>query len=147
MLILSPESEQDFERYFDLRWRLLRKPWKQPRGSERDELDAVSWHRMACLDGRPPHIPIGVARLHLIDSQRAQLRYMAVEPDHRHQGIGRALEADLEALARANRVREIILQARADSVPFYQQLGYSVTGPGHLLYGEIRHFAMRKCLD
>lgn len=145
MFILSPETEQDFERYFDLRWRLLRAPWQQPRGSERDELEAVSWHRMACLDdGR---CPVGVARLHLIDSQQAQLRYMAVEPAHRRQGIGRALAEDLEAAARTGHVREIILQARADSVPFYQLLGYSVTGPGHLMFDEIRHFAMRKVLD
>ena len=27
----SPNSDQDFEKYYELRWRILRKPWGQPK--------------------------------------------------------------------------------------------------------------------
>jgi len=35
--LIVPETAVDRERYFDLRWRVLREPWQQPRGSERDD--------------------------------------------------------------------------------------------------------------
>lgn len=143
MRILNPETEDDFARCFDLRWRILRAPWGQPRGSERDALEADSWHRMACLSGR---IPVGVARLHLNSPIQAQIRYMAVEPECRHRGIGAALAASLESQARELGVTEIVLHAREESLGFYARLGYEVTGPAPTLYGSIRHQAMRKHL-
>lgn len=144
MQILIPESETDFARYFELRWRLLRAPWDQPRGSERDDLEARSWHRMACLAGR---IPVGVARLHLNAPAQAQIRYMAVEAACRNQGIGAALVQSLEAQARELGATEMVLNARDDAVGFYARLGYEVTGAAPTLYGSIRHHAMRKRLD
>jgi ribosomal protein S18 acetylase RimI-like enzyme len=143
MRILTPETEDDFARYFDLRWRILRAPWGEPRGSERDELDAAGWHRMACLSGR---VPAGVARLHLNSPGQAQIRFMAVEPDCRQRGIGTALVVSLEDVARQLGATEIVLHARDEAVGFYAGLGYEVTGTAHILYGSIRHQAMRKRL-
>lgn len=144
MRILIPETKVDFARYYDLRWRILRAPWGQPRGSERDDLEVHSWHRMACLSGR---IPAGVARLHLNSAAQAQIRYMAVEPDCRNQGIGTALAQALETQARQLGVAEIVLHARDGTLEFYARLGFEVTGPAHTLYGSIRHHALRKRLD
>lgn len=141
MQILTPESEQDFEHYFALRWRLLRQPWGQARGSERDAWEDCSWHRMACLEGR---LPIAVARLHLNSPQQAQLRYMAVEPAYRGRGIGRALTWALEQQAVELGVQEIILHARATAVDFYQRLGYQQQAASHVLYGDIQHYLMHK---
>ena len=41
-----PISEQDFDDYFMCRWKMLREPWKYPLGSEKDEYEQVSQHRM-----------------------------------------------------------------------------------------------------
>lgn len=144
MRILTPETDEDFARYFDLRWRILRAPWGQPRGSERDALDDTSWHRMACLSGR---IPVGVVRLQFNTLTQAQLRYMAVEPACRRRGVGAALAAALEQSARLQGAVEIVLDARDEAVGFYRRMGYEVVGPAHTLYGSIHHQAMRKCLD
>lgn len=144
MRILTPESDDDFARYYDLRWRILRAPWGQPRGSERDALDVDSWHRMACLVER---VPVAVARLHLNSPAQAQIRYMAVEPDYRRRGIGSALTASLEDIARRLGATEIVLDAREEAVQFYAGLGYEVTGAGHTLFDSIRHRAMRKRLS
>lgn len=144
MQIIAPETEEDFRLYFDLRWRILRAPWHQPVGSERDELETHSWHRMAC---RHERIPVGVARLHLNSAQQAQIRYMAVEAAQRGQGIGRALTQALEQQALKLAVQEILLHAREQSVAFYERLGYQVVQPSHTLYGSIHHHLMRKTLD
>lgn len=143
MRILAPVTEEDYSLYFDLRWRILRAPWGQPRGSERDALEDQCWHRMACLDDR---IPIGVARLQRNSPEQGQIRYMAVEPAWRGRGVGRALARELELQARILNMREIVLDAREQSVAFYERLGYEIVGPSHTLFGTIRHAAMRKRL-
>lgn len=141
--ILIPETDADFARYFDVRWRLLRAPWNQPRGSERDELEDQGWHRMACQEDR---IPIGVARLHRNSPEQAQIRFMAVETGWRRQGVGTALVHALEAQALELNTCEIVLDARDESVEFYRRLGYEVIGPAHTLFDCIRHSSMRKRL-
>lgn len=143
MRILTPETTEDFARYFDLRWRILRQPWGQAPGSERDALEALSWHRMACIEER---LPIGVARLHLNGPARAQIRYMAVEHDRQRQGVGYALVLELEKVAQTLAATEIMLLARNESIGFYERLGYAVTAPAHTLYGSIAHTEMHKLL-
>lgn len=42
-------SDENFEEYYYLRWKVLRKPWNQPIGSEKDELEKTAyilWYRM-----------------------------------------------------------------------------------------------------
>lgn len=143
MRIVAPSNDAEFALYFDLRWRVLRAPWQQPRGSERDNLEDRSWHFMACADDGTP---IGVARLHLNSAEQAQIRYMAVEPSRRNNGVGSALMAAMEIRARQLEVQEVMLHARKDSVPFYARLGYEVVGRGPVLFDSIDHSIMRKHL-
>lgn len=143
MQILIPQTEEDFARYYDLRWRVLRAPWNQPRGSERDAFEDQCWHRMACKDDR---LPLGVARLQRNSPDQGQIRYMAVEPSQQRQGIGAALVAALEIQARDLDMAEIVLDARVGSVGFYLRLGYEIIGPAHTLFGTIEHSHMRKRL-
>lgn len=129
--------------YYDLRWRVLRKPWSQPRGTERDELEGDSIHRIV-LDNLGN--PLACARLHLNSPEEAQLRYMAVEPDSRKKGVGRMLMQAMEEIALSAGADRMVLQAREDTVPFYESCGYSVLMETFLLYGVIRHFLMEKRL-
>jgi GNAT superfamily N-acetyltransferase len=142
--ITTPQSKTEFERYFDLRWRILRAPWQQSRGSERDHYDDNAVHAMALSD--EGHI-VGVARLHQINQTTAQIRYMAVEDHWQGSGIGDALLSYLEEKARTLGVQLIKLNARESCVGFYTKRGYRITGPGHLLYGEIKHQKLEKRLD
>ena len=142
--ITAPQSKTEFDHYYELRWRILRAPWQQPRGSERDRHEDSAIHAMAVND--EGHI-IGVARLHQINNTTAQIRYMAVEDGWQGSGIGDALLRYLEEQARTLGVRLIKLNARENSVGFYTKRGYQITGPGHLLYGEIEHQKLEKRLD
>ena len=82
--IRKPETKQEFKEYYDLRWRILRKPWNQPKGSEQDEMDRDSIHVMAVMGNDV----IGCGRGHFINPRQAQIRWMAVDEDFRRQGVG-----------------------------------------------------------
>jgi len=142
--VRAPQSKIEFENYYDLRWRILRAPWQQPPGSERDHHEDTAIHAMALND--EDHI-IGVARLHQINNTTAQIRYMAVAERWRHNGIGDALLCYLEEKARGLGVRLIKLNARDNSVGFYTKRGYQITGPGPILYGKIKHQKLEKRLN
>ena len=139
----APSSARQLADYFDLRWRILRAPWGQPRGSERDEHDDSAKHCVA-LDERGR--VIGAGRLHLLDDTSAQIRYMAVEPEYRGRGVGRAIASYLEVSARQSGARELYVDARESAAEFYSRMGYEAVGPAHTSFGEIAHVRMTKTL-
>ena len=141
--IAKPETPEQFVEYFDLRWRIMRAPWDQPRGSERDEFEEAADHVTARDQGGRL---LGIGRLHLNNEREAQIRYMAIEEGCRGQGVGRAIIEKLEVLANDRGVKRIVLNARDNVVGFYQRLGYSVIGPGPTMFGKVKHAKMEKRL-
>ena len=129
--------------YFDLRWRVLREPWNQPHGSERDNLDATAFHLVIRT---PEGKPVAIGRLHINSPAEAQVRFMAVDPAWRNRGLGGRILRGLEDEARARRAAGVVLNAREDASEFYLAHGYQVEGPGETLFGEVRHVRMRKNL-
>jgi len=142
--LAEPRTVQEWESYFGLRWRVLREPWDQPRGSERDDLDAKSFHLML---RDPGGAVVAVGRLHLNSPSEAQVRYMAVDESCRGRGLGSRILSGLEGRARSERVMSVVLNARDGAINFYSRHGYSVEGPADILFGEVRHFRMRKNLQ
>ena len=139
--IKQPETPEEFAQYFDLRWRVLRAPWQQPAGSEKDRLEDTCIHIMACNEN---NTILGVARLQFNSDNEAQIRYMAVDPAHDKIGVGRQIVSALEAIALENKRNTIILDAREPAVGFYEKLGYEVTEKTYLLFDCIQHFRMQK---
>ncbi len=141
--IIEPETPGQFAAMFELRWQILRAPWNQPRGSERDEHEENAVHALI-LDARDR--PIGTGRLHRLDNATGQIRYMAIIPPWRGKRLGSALLDWLERRAREMGMKHIRLDAREESAGFYLAHGYEDRGAGHVLYGEIRHRRMYKIL-
>lgn len=141
--ITQPVTEDEFNHYFYLRWKLLRAPWSQAEGSEVDSLEEQCFHLMA-TDAR--NAVIAVARLQFNSDTEAQIRYMAVDEQHRCQGIARQLVTTLEQRANDQGYQRLILDAREAAVGFYEKLGYVVTGKSYLLFDEIQHYRMIKKL-
>ncbi|MBK1834992.1 GNAT family N-acetyltransferase [Roseibacillus ishigakijimensis] len=139
-LTLRPARPGDFPALYDLRWRVLRAPWQQPRGSEQDELEEEAYHFLAEKDAKI----IAAGRLHPLPGGIWQIRYMAVAPAHAGQGLGRSILHGLEQHACQQGARRIILNARERAVPFYQKHGYQITAPGPLLWNILPHFFMEK---
>jgi len=140
--IREPLCEAEWTAYYQLRWQILRQPWGQIAGSEKDEQDHLAIHRCAIAEGRI----LGIGRLHLISSTQAQIRYMATASEYRRQGIGAAILAALETEAKTAGVTEIVLNARNQFLDFYRHLGYTMEGEGPTLFQSIKHSRMRKIL-
>lgn len=143
MKIQSPQTREDFDKYFDLRWRILREPWQQPRGSEKDELENTSHHVMVCDENNQV---IGVGRLHAASDTQGQIRYMAVGTARQGQGVGGVLLKELERIAQEKNFSSILLHARENALPFYLHHGYELLEKSHLLFNSIQHFKMIKYL-
>ena len=141
--VVEPATPAEFRRYYELRWKTLRAPWNQPRGSERDPLDAASTHIMAV---GPEQRVLGVGRLHFSAIGEARIRYMGVAAEYRHRGIGTRILRALEAKARALGATRIVLDARETALGFYRRRGYVTTGPGPMLFKRIAHVTMEKRL-
>ena len=142
--ISFPVTPQEFEEYFELRWKLLRAPWKYPQGSERDDLEDSAQHLTArSSEGRL----LGVGRLHLNSEVEAQIRFMAVAEDVQGQGVGRAIVERLEQLATEHGVQRIVLNSRDIAVGFYEKLGYVSLGPAEIVFAAVDHALMEKVLE
>ena len=140
----SPYTPQEWDAYFLFRWQMLRQPWKQPVGSDRDQHETAAFHIMATT---PAGEIVGIGRLHSVDNETAQIRYMAVAPDFQRRGIGRSIITCLEAQACTLGYKKIILNARNPSLAFYASNGYMAIEPGHTLYDSIPHTKMQKPLN
>lgn len=142
MVIKPPETDEEFRQYFDLRWRILRAPWGEPRGTEKDESENACLHLIAS----EKNLVVGCARLQFNSEQEAQIRYMAVAPSCRQQGIGRRLMTTLEQQAKKRACSLMVLDAREGAIGFYRRLGYEMVKKSYLLFGEIQHWRMHKTL-
>ena len=140
MIIKEPETKEEFEQYYDLRWKILRKPWKQPRGSEKDEQENDSIHIMVIQNDNI----IGCGRGHFNSPTEAQIRYMAVEDEFQGEGVGSKILKTLERKLKEKGARVIILNSRENAVKFYQKHNYKIIEKGNILFGVIEHFKMRK---
>lgn len=135
-----PQTPQEWQSYYQLRWQILRAPWQQPLGSERDELEAQAYHLMLLT---PDGDIAAVGRLHQLEQGGAQVRYMAVATEYQGKGAGSKVLAALETQAGQWGCSYISLNARDTAQPFYQRLGYLPMGAAPSLYG-IAHVVMQK---
>ena len=144
MEIIEPNTSDEFKIYYDLRYEVLRKPWFQPKGSERDD-DETSLHRM--IIDKPNGKAVAVGRLQFNSIEEAQIRYMAVSDDYQGMGYGSKIMRVLDDIAREKGSRNIILQSRGNAVEFYEKNGYKIIEKSYLLFDEIQHWLMEKELS
>lgn len=140
--IRSPQTPEDFQHYYFVRWKTLREPWNQPPGSEKDDQEENSIHLMATEN----NVVLGVCRLQFNNENQSQVRFMGVSEAARDKGVGRLLLSEAEKISKSNNCSELILQARDYAVPFYEKCGYTVREKTFLLWDEIQHYLMYKNL-
>ncbi len=140
--VIAPHSAQDWLDYYQLRYQVLRQPWGQPPGSERDELETDSVHRM--VRDQAGNV-VAVGRLHVLPDGWCQVRYMAVAETVRGQGLGALVLRALELQGLALGCNQLTLNARENAFAFYLRQGYRSGQPLEPLYG-IPHQQMTKTL-
>src|SRR5258708_13737594 len=86
--IIEPRTNDELEKYYNLRYEILRKPWNQPQSSTKDEWEKNSIH-VLMLDEIDEAIACG--RLQLNSADEGQIRSMAVRTDLQGQGLESAI--------------------------------------------------------
>ncbi|TFF94788.1 MAG: GNAT family N-acetyltransferase [Promethearchaeota archaeon] len=143
LIIRQPFNNKEYKEMYDLRWKILRKPWDQPKGSEKDEMDSKS-------DGVYPFIAlindqiVGTARFHRENEHEGKIRYLAVKEKYRGQGIGKNLLDHLEWYAISLGIGYIKLNARKNAQGLFEKLQYHEIAEGPTLFKEIEHSVMGK---
>jgi len=141
MNVLQPQTPEEFERYYRLRWELLRKPWGWERGSELTDDEDRCVHAMICDDQQNA---LAVCRLQMNSAEEAQVRFMAVRDDMQGKGLGRIIMSYMEDRAREKGAKKMVLQARENALEFYKRMNYTIVKKTHLLWGVIQHYLMEK---
>ena len=140
MEIRTPNTKAEWDAYYQLRWEVLRKPWNQPKGSEKDIAEDRFYH-VAAFDNNQL---IGVGCFLMINEVEAQIRFMGVDANAQRKGVGVSLMNALEVEAFGRGVTKVVLHAREIAVPFYEYCGYTMIEKSYLLYDSIQHFLMSK---
>ena len=140
--IVSPSSVIEFKNYYYFRWFYLRKPLNQKQGTEKDNLESKSIHKMIIYENKI----IAVGRVHEILKFKYQIRYFAVDKKFRRKNIGSLLMESLEQEIRNRGGRFIVLNSRENAIDFYKALNYSIIKKTNLLYGKIQHYEMLKII-
>jgi len=139
-----PATPDEWERYYKFRWRILRAPWAQPPGSEKDDREHDSihvalWERSGA--------PVAAGRVQLNSANEAQVRFMAVDPAWTRKGLGSRILKELEERALGMGAQVVVLNSRQEAQEFYRRHGYELTGEAKTLFGTIPHVRMRRVLS
>jgi len=141
--IRTPVNEQEWEQYYDLRYRILRKPLGQPLGSEKNEGDETGIH-FALFENNQL---MAIARLDHSGENTMQVRFVAVEENQQGKGFGKQIMIATEQKALELNAKKMILHARENAVPFYLGFGYTMVEKSHNLFGMVQHYLMEKGLN
>ncbi|HNQ12953.1 MAG TPA: GNAT family N-acetyltransferase [Bacteroidia bacterium] len=141
-MVRSPQNTTEWEEYYQLRYKILRKPWNQAAGSEKDEMEQQCIHAACFVKEKI----VAVGRLQMNNETQAQIRYMAVDDQHQNKGYGQEIMQWLEDQARLKNAEEIVLESRENAVAFYEKNGYKIISKSYILFDKIQHFTMKKDL-
>ena len=88
---------------------------------------------------------IGTARVQFLAGNEAKLERTAVLKHYRRKGIGREMLLFLDAVWKDKQVKQVIIHAQFEVVPFYKTCGFDELGLPFWEAG-IKHTKMRKRL-
>ncbi len=106
-----------------------------------DPDDHRSFHYLAYLGSEP----VGTGRLTMF-GRESQVAWVAVRPQWRQHGIGKALMLSIIERARMESSTHIVLNAQTHALGFYSALGFNIVG-GEFFMSGIGHQVMIKRLD
>lgn len=128
--IKTPQTREDFKAYYDLRYRILRQPWAQPRGTEKDDYEPISQHFMA-VDIDSGEV-VGVIKIYEKEEGVGCFSHMAVAGIRQRQGIGQMLLEAVEDHARTMGYRTLGCYSRLNTTLYFERAGYRIAGlPTH----------------
>lgn len=128
--IKTPQTRDEFKAYYDLRYRILRQPWAQPRGTEKDDFEPLSQHFMA-VDSESGEV-VGVIKVYEKDPGIGCFSHMAVAGVRQRQGIGSMLMDAVEDYSRKKGFKTLGCYSRLNTTLYFERAGYRIAGlPAH----------------
>jgi predicted GNAT family N-acyltransferase len=124
-----------------LRNEVLRKPLGLSLSDAQLQAESDDHHLAGLLDGRL----VACLVLTPVSVSVIRMRQVAVAPDCRGRGIGKALVLFAERYAADHGFSEMTAHARESALPFYEKLGYTRVGETFAEVG-IPHVGIRKSL-
>jgi len=143
MVVKFANTKNEIERIIDLRYKILRQPWNQPKDTATDG-NELNTHNVFIEDKHG--ILVACGRLQENENQIGQIRYMAVDSNQQGKGMGKLILKALEAKAKEIGLKTIELQARENALVFYETNHYQLREKSFLLWGVIQHYLMYKTL-
>lgn len=141
--ISAPISEEELQRYFHFRWTWLHEPLGHPPGSEKDEYDTVSEHRVVKTGAG---VIVACGRVHLNNSDEAQIRHIAVVETYRRKGVGQIILDALEQVSRDLGAKRAVTNSRASSIAFFSARGFAIAENAPVDSGKLKRKQMLKNL-
>ena len=138
----SPKNKKELEDYFYFRWYYLRRKFSENIESAKDDLENNCHHIMALYNNKI----VGVGRVHSVDKNTSQIRYMAVSKNMRLNGVGAKILKDLINKAKLSNQKKIILHSRESAIDFYKKNGFILIKKSHKIFNSIQHYLMEKAI-
>lgn len=125
-VLKSPKTPEDFKAYYALRYKVLREPWGHPKGTEKDDYEAISEHFMA-VDEMTGEV-LGVVKLFEKEAGVGKISHLAIAAEQQHKGIGNFLIEAVEQRARERGFKTIGAMARVTATAYFEKHGYRIAG-------------------
>lgn len=139
-----PATREEFKAYYDLRYRLLRQPWAQVRGTEKDDYEPISRHFMA-VDSES-NLIVGVIKVYEKETGVGCFSHMAVVGERQRQGIGKQLIDTVEDVSRELGYHTLGCYSRLNTTKYFEDLGYRIAGLPTHYFGTTQVVWMEKKL-
>jgi len=123
VIVIKVRSPGELAEAYAIRRRVFIEEQAVPEEIEMDEDDACAFHALALEDGRA----IGCGRM-VAHGDEVKIGRMAVLPDRRRHGIGRAILNFLVRSARERGYRKAILNAQLPAEGSYLKYGFAPVG-------------------
>ncbi len=145
IVIQSPKTKEEFKAYYDLRYRVLREPWGQPKGSEKDDYEPISQHFMAV--DQESGVILGVIKLFEKERGVGWFSHLAVRPEYQRREIGKLLVKTVEDAARRQGYSALGCMSRLNTTRYFEKLGFKIAGLPTKYFGTTQVVWMEKPLD
>jgi len=142
--IRIPATREEFKAYYDLRYRLLRQPWAQVRGTEKDDYEPISQHFMA-VDSENREI-VGVIKVYEKEPGVGCFSHMAVIGNYQRKGIGKLMLDAVESRSRELGYHTLGCYSRLNTTQYFEDLGYKIAGLPTHYFGTTQVVWMEKKL-
>lgn len=104
---------------------------------EVDDFESDCYHVVGYLDGEA----VATGRILPLENKGFRLQRVAVSKEGRGKGYGRDMINEMIAFAKGKEAQSVVLHAQDYAIPFYEKLGFTVTGEG-FMDARIPHHTM-----